>query len=83
MNNREMLEKLVGDINFDPADMVWHPHHWRPVLVGDNTLPYMKISDDLGGMTMVATWVRSDKLQEIQHDDLVDMCVGADGRTKN
>ena len=83
MNNREMVNKILEDTNFDPLDSVIHPNYWTPVLVKGSDLPHMKISEDLCGMTMVARWIRTDSIQDLQSDDLVDMLVGLDGRTQN
>ena len=83
MNNREMVNKILEDTNFDPLDSLIHPSYWTPVLVKGSDLPHMKISEDLCGMTMVARWIRTDSIQDLQSDDLVDMLVGSDGRTQN
>ena len=83
MNKRELVNKMLEATSFDPMDAILHPSDWTPVLVNGSELPHMKISEDLAGMTMVARWIRTNTIQDLQKDDLVDMLVGSDGRTEN
>lgn len=36
------------------------------VIKGPNPMPCMKISKDIGGLTMVALWMRTDRLEDVR-----------------
>ena len=81
MNKRKMLEDVLRKSSANPLDAVLPISEWKHVLWRD--FPYMQISEDFAGMVLVARWVRTDLVKEISRDDMVDMLVGSDGRTKN
>ena len=88
MSNAEKLDALLeehGDKIYDEmTGSLLDVRDWKPVLLpNDPRQIYMAISKPFGGLTMVATWVRSDYLVPISHEDMRDLVIGADGRTKN
>ena len=57
---------------------------WRPAVIGNGKdAVYMAISENFGGMIMVAKWVNAKSISYITGDDIADMIVGSDGRTTN
>lgn len=88
MSNAEKLDALLeehGDKIYDEMTAsLLPPPDWKPVLRdNDPRQMYMVISESFGGLTMVATWVRSDSLTPLSHEDMRDLVIGADGRTQN
>lgn len=79
MNKREMLEKMLRETVSDPMDAVLPKNEWKHVAC--NNMPFMQISEDFCGMTLVARWIRTDVIKDISREDMIDMLVGADGRS--
>ena len=87
MSNKDKLYKLADKVGANVFEAVClgllPPEDWEPVLLKGSDVPYMVVSKELGGMVMVARWAAPESLKKLTEEDMVDLVVGADGRSTN
>ena len=88
MNRKERLYKIADETGEDIYNMIGAAllpmEEWEPAVIGNGKDGvYMVVSENFGGMVMVARWVNAKSISYITSDDIADMIVGSDGQTKN